>query len=92
VRELRNVVVQAAVMTDGEVIEAGDLPFLVQSAPPKPVTLEDMEREMILKVMTDTGGQQQQTAEILGISLRTLSRKLKAYHEGGTLEIPDSCN
>jgi DNA-binding NtrC family response regulator len=92
VRELRNVVVQAAVMTDGEVIEAEDLPFLVQSAPPKPVTLEDMEREMILKVMLDTGGQQQQTAEILGISLRTLSRKLKAYHEGETLGMPDSCN
>jgi transcriptional regulator with PAS, ATPase and Fis domain len=92
VRELRNVVVQAAVMADGPVIEAGDLPFLVQSAPPKALTLEGMEREMILKVMTDTGGQQQQTAEILGISLRTLSRKLKAYHEGGPLETPDSCN
>jgi transcriptional regulator with PAS, ATPase and Fis domain len=91
VRELRNVVVQAAIMADGEVIEAADLPFLVQSAPPKPLTLEDMEREMILKVMTDTGGQQQQTADILGISLRTLSRKLKAYHEGETLGMPDSC-
>ena len=82
VRELRNVVVQAAVMADGEVIEPDDLPFLVQSAAPKPVTLEDMEREMILRVMTDTGGQQQRTADILGISLRTLSRKLKAYHDG----------
>ena len=92
VRELRNVVVQAAVMADGDVIESGDLPFLVQSAPPKPVTLDDMERAMILKVMTDTGGQQQQTAEILGISLRTLSRKLKAYHDGGMLGAPDSCN
>lgn len=85
VRELRNVVVQAAVMANGEVIEAEDLPFLIQSAPPKPVTLEDMEREMILRVMTDNAGQQQRTADILGISLRTLSRKLKAYHEGETL-------
>jgi len=82
VRELRNVVVQAAVMADGDVIELHDLPFLVQSSAPKPVTLQDMEREMILRVMTDTGGQQQQTADILGISLRTLSRKLKAYNEG----------
>ncbi len=82
VRELRNVVVQAAVMVDGDVIGLNDLPFLVQSSPPKPVTLQDMEREMILRVMTDTGGQQQQTADILGISLRTLSRKLKAYNEG----------
>ena len=81
VRELRNVVVRAAVTVDGEVIGPEDLPFLVQSAPPKPVTLQDMEREMILRVMTDTGGQQQQSADILGISLRTLSRKLKAYNE-----------
>ncbi|MBZ5593390.1 MAG: sigma-54 dependent transcriptional regulator [Acidobacteriia bacterium] len=83
VRELRNVVVQAAVVAEGDVIESEDLPFVVQSAPPRPVTLEDLEREMILKVMTDTGGQQQQTADILGISLRTLSRKLKQYQEDG---------
>jgi transcriptional regulator with PAS, ATPase and Fis domain len=90
VRELRNVVVQAALMADGQVIEAEDLPCLVQSSPAKPVTLEDMEREMILRVMTDTGGQQQRTADILGISLRTLSRKLKAYNEGETVATPDA--
>ena len=83
VRELRNVVVQAAVMADGEAIELEHLPFIVQAAPPRPVTLEDMEREMILKVMNDTGGQQNRTADILGISLRTLSRKLKQYQEEG---------
>jgi transcriptional regulator with PAS, ATPase and Fis domain len=83
VRELRNVVVQAAVMADGDAIELEHLPFVVQSAPPRPVTLDDMEREMILKVMNDTGGEQQRTAEILGISLRTLSRKLKQYQEDG---------
>ena len=83
VRELRNVVVQAAVMAEGDTIEIGDLPFVVQAAPPRPVTLEDMEREMILKVMTDTGGQQQRSADILGISLRTLGRKLKQYQENG---------
>ena len=83
VRELRNVVVQAAVTTDGEVIEREYLPLVVQAAPPRPLTLEDLEREMILKVMNDTGGQQQRTADILGISLRTLSRKLKQYQEDG---------
>jgi transcriptional regulator with PAS, ATPase and Fis domain len=91
VRELRNVVVQAAIVADGPVIAAEDLPGLVLSAPSKPATLEDMEREMILRVMTDTGGQQQRTADILGISLRTLSRKLKSYNEGETVGTPDSC-
>jgi transcriptional regulator with PAS, ATPase and Fis domain len=90
VRELHNVVVQAAIMADGPVIRAEDLPGLIQSAPPKPATLEDMEREMILRVMADTGGQQQRTAEMLGISLRTLSRKLKAYSEAETLATPDA--
>jgi DNA-binding NtrC family response regulator len=33
---------------------------------------------------------QQQTADILGISLRTLGRKLKAYNEGETVATPDS--
>jgi transcriptional regulator with PAS, ATPase and Fis domain len=86
VRELRNAVVQAAVMADGEVIEPGHLPFLVQNAPvaARPVTLDDMEREMILRVLTDTSGQQQRAADILGISLRTLGRKLKQYQGEGT--------
>ena len=34
---------------------------------------------MILRVLTDTSGQQKRAADILGISLRTLGRKLKQY-------------
>jgi len=90
VRELRNVVVQAAVTADSEVIEREYLPLGVRAAPLQPLTLEDLEREMILKVMNDTGGQQQRTAEILGISLRTLSRKLKQYQEDGERPQHDS--
>ena len=81
VRELHNVLVQAALLADGEIIEPNHLPFVVQAAPPKPATLDDMEREMILKILAETGGQQQRAADMLGISLRTLSRKLKAYSE-----------
>jgi len=81
VRELRSAMVEASLMAEGEAIEPGHLPFAVQKAPPQPATLEDMEREMILKVLAETGGQQQRAADILGISLRTLGRKLKAYSE-----------
>jgi transcriptional regulator with PAS, ATPase and Fis domain len=83
VRELRNVVVQAAIMADGDIIEPEQLPGAIQAAPPPhaPVTLDEMERAMILKALTDTGGQHRLVAEMLGISLRTLSRKLKAYDE-----------
>ena len=80
VRELRNVVVQAAVMADAGVIEAGHLPVPVRAAPAKAVTLHDLEREAILRVLAENAGGQQRAADILGISLRTLARKLKSYN------------
>jgi transcriptional regulator with PAS, ATPase and Fis domain len=43
------------------------------------LTLEGMERRMIFEVLERTGGHQQRAAELLGISRRTLNRKLKAY-------------
>ena len=41
--------------------------------------LEGMERRTITKVLRQTNGHQQRAAELLGISRRTLSRKLKIY-------------
>jgi transcriptional regulator with PAS, ATPase and Fis domain len=82
VRELRNVVGQAAIMCEGEIIEPEHLSIAIGTSPAAqvPVTLDGMER-MILKALTDTAGQHQRVADTLGISLRTLSRKLKAYNE-----------
>lgn len=42
-------------------------------------SLESMERRMIFQVLQRTRGHQQKAADLLGISRRTLSRKLKAY-------------
>jgi DNA-binding NtrC family response regulator len=42
-------------------------------------TLESMERRMIHQVLARTRGHQQKAADMLGISRRTLCRKLKAY-------------
>jgi len=36
---------------------------------------------MILKVLDEAGGRQQPAADVLGISLRKLGRKLKVYSE-----------
>lgn len=44
-----------------------------------PRRLDEVEREMILDTLTHTGGNRTQGAEILGISLRTLQRKLIQY-------------
>jgi two-component system response regulator FlrC len=41
--------------------------------------LDGMEKTMILRVLAQTNGHQQKAAELLGISRRTLSRKLKLY-------------
>jgi len=41
--------------------------------------LEGIERSTIMRVLAETNGHQQRAADLLGISRRTLSRKLKLY-------------
>ncbi len=43
------------------------------------LTMEEIERRAILNAMERTGGNRTQAAEMLGIGLRTLQRKLKEY-------------
>jgi transcriptional regulator with PAS, ATPase and Fis domain len=47
--------------------------------PVQPASLEEMEQRMIFDALAATGGHQQRAAARLGISRRTLSRKLKLY-------------
>ncbi len=86
IRELRNVVAKAAMESTGSEIDtpavhrelAGD------SNPSESVSalggLEGMERQMVLKALENTGGHRAKAAEQLGISRRTLSRKLREYN------------
>jgi len=96
VRELRNVVTKAAVLSRNLEIRADDL-MLTASAPPtvqRPAepssnaSLDGMEKNAILHVLQQTNGHQQRAAEMLGISRRTLSRKLKLY---GREAVRESC-
>jgi len=98
VRELRNVVTKAAVLARDPEILAGDL-VLPQAKPRRDATtimtmpnagasLDGMEKTMILRVLAQTNGHQQRAAELLGISRRTLSRKLKLY---GREAVRSSC-
>jgi transcriptional regulator with PAS, ATPase and Fis domain len=86
IRELRNVVIRAAVLTRDAEIRAHQLPVeLVAAAAQTKTSVSDlggMERQMIFEVLEKTGGHHQRAAELLGISRRTLSRKLKLYSEG----------
>jgi DNA-binding NtrC family response regulator len=47
------------------------------------LTMEEIERRAILDALEKTGGNRTQAAEMLGIGLRTLQRKLKEYRLAG---------
>jgi DNA-binding NtrC family response regulator len=84
VRELRNVVVRAAIMASGPQITVTDLPEELTEHAFAPslqnlARLEDLERSVILKTLEETEGHQQTAANKLGISKRTLQRKIKGY-------------
>jgi two-component system, NtrC family, response regulator HydG len=42
-------------------------------------SLREVEREMVIRTLEETGGNRTQTARLLGISRRTLQLKLKEY-------------
>jgi two-component system response regulator HydG len=96
VRELRNAVTKATVLARTLEIRSGDLmlaqPRAVSVAgraiAMPPANLDGMEKTTILRVLAETNGHQQKAAELLGISRRTLSRKLKLY---GREAVRQSC-
>ncbi|HEX8476647.1 MAG TPA: sigma-54 dependent transcriptional regulator [Pyrinomonadaceae bacterium] len=47
-----------------------------------PLTLDELERRHILHVLAEAGGNRERAAAILGISTRTLYRKLREYETG----------
>jgi DNA-binding NtrC family response regulator len=88
IRELQNVVNRAAILSDSGRIGPGDLPPEFNDSPvnpPRPaqsgglLSLCDLEREHIIRVLCHTAGQRKKAAEILGIDVKTLYRKLKQY-------------
>jgi transcriptional regulator with PAS, ATPase and Fis domain len=92
VRELQNVIISSAVLALGDRISAANLTLAEREEPLSSSTpggsLESMEREAILRVLDQSGGHHQKAAERLGISARTLSRKLKSYGMARTNEAP----
>jgi transcriptional regulator with PAS, ATPase and Fis domain len=83
VRELRNVMVRAAVLCREAEVRARDLALgaglaVMETGDPH-TGLNSLERRTIFRVLEQTGGHHQRAADLLGISRRTLSRKLKSY-------------
>ena len=90
VRELRNAVIRAAIMRSGNEIQPEDLPPGKQKVPVQSssvvTSLDDMERQMIFRALDQTSGHHEKAAKVLGISRRTLTRKLKKYEAANALE------
>jgi DNA-binding NtrC family response regulator len=88
IRELRNLVAKVAMESSGSEVDfakvtgaiSGGPAALRQTASMPVGNLDSMEEQMIIKALERTGGQRALAADQLGISRRTLSRKLKEYN------------
>ena len=96
VRELRTAVEHAVVLSKDEMIQLTDLPQSVQSRGViqsevqlnqpligKGVTLEEAEKQLIIRTIKECRGNRTVAAKKIGISRRTLHRKLNRYNLEG---------
>ncbi|HLH53877.1 MAG TPA: sigma-54 dependent transcriptional regulator [Verrucomicrobiae bacterium] len=91
VRELRTAMEHAVVFSRGDKITPRDLPPWVRNAPDQApltqkeilarnnLTVEEAEKELILRALKETNGNRTQAAKKLGMSRRNLHRKLREY-------------
>ena len=96
VRQLRNVIARAVIVSRAPVLEVADLPPELQPAaaqnPHLRITLgsslAEVERELVARTIEFVGGNKTRAAEVLGVSLKTLYNRLERHdrrngHEAG---------
>jgi DNA-binding NtrC family response regulator len=97
VRELGNLLQRAVVLAPGDVIDVEQIPLPaeVEDAPRADalsaavgMRAEDVERELILRTLRSTQGNRTRTAELLGLTARTINNKIRLYRTEGH-EIPE---
>jgi transcriptional regulator with PAS, ATPase and Fis domain len=89
IRELRNTLESMLVLADGELLTERDLPeHILHTAastgvgePPAGLTMNAMEKLAIVRALEFCGDNRTHAAQRLGISVRTLQRKLREYDE-----------
>ncbi len=87
VRELENVIERAVTLSHHSVILPEDLPRRLRAQPleaitsslPSQISLSELEKRYIQKVLEETGGNKKKAADILGIDRRTLYRMAARY-------------
>jgi DNA-binding NtrC family response regulator len=101
VRELENVVERLVVLAVGDEIQFSDLPDFLQhqragldaiqfELPPHGISLEGIEKELILKTLQKFEGNQSQAAKYLDISRRTLIYRMEKFGLRETNDNADS--
>ena len=85
IRQLRNCIESAVVMTSDDILHFEDLPF--KEKPETEIikinvgtTMEKAEKEIIIKTLNHENNNKKRVADILGIGRKTLYRKLKEYN------------
>jgi len=98
VRELEHALERAVILSRGNELDLSLFPTLPRLSQParmarKPAspgaTMEDIEREAILRTLESVGGSTSRAAAVLKISPRTIQYKLKEYRTRGATEAPD---
>jgi DNA-binding NtrC family response regulator len=86
IRELRNCVEAAVVLTHNSLIDLEDLPEQVRKLSERPAivleigtTLAESEKQLIMGTLSYLKGNKTKSAEVLGIGRKTLHRKLEEY-------------
>ncbi len=89
IRELRNLVERMVVLSRGTLLDVKDIPEQIREKTngiavkiDADLTVDEMEKQMVIQALKKTGGNRTKAAERLGISRRTLHRKLKQYGLG----------
>ncbi|MBL0337059.1 MAG: sigma-54-dependent Fis family transcriptional regulator [Chitinophagaceae bacterium] len=82
IRELKNTMERAAIMTEGTEILPEHLPYDIQkqnTSGPHELSLAAVEKQHILKILQYTNGNKAKAARLLEIGLATLYRKMEEY-------------
>jgi transcriptional regulator with PAS, ATPase and Fis domain len=88
IRELRNVVERAVIVSNGDFIEPEHLPADLSGPPPPSLrtdgltagmTVDEAERKLIELTLAHTRDNKTRAAEILGVTVKTLYNKLKRF-------------
>jgi two-component system, response regulator FlrC len=91
VRQLQNVIERAVIMSTGTVLDqtllglADEIDHVTSTVAPVSdrLTIRQMEQDLILRKLRQTGGNRTLAATELGISVRTLRNKLNLYSQMG---------